>query len=120
MPYRARTVWPESCTCGTGMQVRLILVGVLIAQLGDAATFVVGQALHGIGLESNGLAVMAFQAGGVAGVLLAKGAVIGVVLLVLATTAHRFPRLMVWGGATGTALGLLGVLANVTSLMLLA
>lgn len=105
---------------GAQMQVRLILMGVLLAQLGDAATFTVGVALHGIRLESNGVAVAIYDAAGLQGLLLAKGAAILVTLALLTTTAGRFPRLLVWGSAAATSLGLLGVVANWWSLLLLA
>jgi hypothetical protein len=102
------------------MQVRLILLGLLLAQLGDVGTFFIGHELHGIALESNGFAVAAYRAAGIEGVLLLKGAAISVVLLALAASAARFPRVLVWGGAAATAFGLLGVLANVSSMMLVA
>jgi hypothetical protein len=101
------------------MQVRLILFLILLAQLGDAATFMVGEQLHGIGLESNGVAVAAYRWGGLAGVMLLKAGAIVVTLLVLVVAAGRFPRLLVWGGAAATAFGLLGVSANVWSLLIL-
>jgi hypothetical protein len=102
------------------MEVRLILFFLLLAQLGDAATFMVGEQLHGIGLESNGLAVAAYQWGGLAGVLLLKAGAILVTLFVLTLAAGRFPRLVVWGGAAATAFGLLGFSFNVTALVILA
>ena len=101
------------------MQVRVILFLILLAQLGDAATFMVGEQLHGIGLEANGVAVAAYQWGGLAGVLLLKAVAILVTLLVLVMAAGRFPRLLVWGGAAATALGLLGLTANIWSLVIL-
>jgi hypothetical protein len=97
----------------------LILLVLLVAQLADATTFVVGVSLHGIHLESNGVAVAAYRAGGVEAVLLLKCAAILVVLGMLVTTAGRFPRLLLWGGAAATSMGLLGVAANVTSLMII-
>jgi hypothetical protein len=97
-----------------------MLAGLLIGQLADAATFAVGVALHGIGLESNSFAALAYRWDGVQGVLLFKGGAILVTLAVLVATAARFPRLFVWGAATATGLGLLGMAANVTSLMLLS
>ncbi len=102
------------------MAARLILLATLVAQLGDAVTFVVGQSLHGIGLESNHFAVAAYTWAGLPAVLLIKGTAIVVVLATLVLNATRFPRLLVWGGAAATGMGLLGVLANVTSLLLLA
>jgi hypothetical protein len=38
---------------------------------------------------------------------------------VLVLTARRFPRLLVWGAATATGMGLLGTVANVGSLLIL-
>jgi hypothetical protein len=102
------------------MVPRIILVTLLLAQLADAASFAVGSALHGIGLESNGFAVAVFASSGTGGVLATKGAVIVAVIGLLAATATRFPRLLVWGGAVATSIGLLGFLANVTSLLILA
>ncbi len=92
----------------------------LLVQLADAATFALGVDLHGIGLESNGFAVLAYRWGGIDGVLLLKLAVILTVLGVLVLTARRFPRLLVWGAAAATAVGLLGVLTNIGSLLVLA
>jgi hypothetical protein len=103
-----------------GMQLRVMLAGLLIGQLADAVTFTLGAALHGIGLESNGFAILAYRWEGVDGVLFFKGGAILVTLSVLVATAARFPRLFVWGAAAATGLGLLGMAANVTSLMLLS
>jgi hypothetical protein len=102
------------------MASRVILMALLIAQLADATTFVVGEALHGIGLESNGFAVAVYHSSGVEGMLAVKGAALLVTLATLAATAGRFPRLLVWGGAVATSMGLLGFFTNLTSLLLLA
>ena len=102
------------------MTARVILVALLVAQLADAATFAIGAALHGIGLESNGFAVAVYRTSGAEGVLVLKGGMLLVILATLAATATRFPRLLVWGGAAATSMGLLGFLANVTSLLLVA
>lgn len=102
------------------MVARVILAALLLAQLADATTFMIGQALHGIGLESNGIAVAAYRMAGLPGVLMLKGGAIVVTLAAVAMSARRFPRLLVWGGAAATSIGLLGFLANVTSLVLLA
>jgi len=102
------------------MHTRLILTALVLAQLADAVTFTVGQALHGIGIESNGIARSVYQAGGVDGVLLLKGAVIVLTLGILVFASRRLPRLFVWGAATATSLGLLGALLNTWSLVLLA
>ena len=102
------------------MVPRVILMAILLAQLADAASFAVGHALHGIGLEANGFALAVYWAAGVDGVLVLKGAMIVVILAVLVVTASRYRRLLVWGGAAATSLGLLGFLANVASLLILA
>jgi hypothetical protein len=99
---------------------RLILLGALLAQLADAATFVVGEELYGIDLESNPLALMAFHVGGLAGVMAVKGAVLLIVILVAAAVGGRHPRVLLWTGAAATAIGLLGCAANITSMVLLA
>ena len=98
---------------------RFILFGLVLAQLADAFTFMLGVSRFGIGLESNGIAVHVYQAGGLDSILLLKGAVIVATTTLLAYTAPRFPRLLVWGGATATSIGLLGFAANTTSLVLL-
>ncbi len=102
------------------MHTRLVLTILLVAQLGDAVTFTLGEALHGIGLESNGIVRLAYDQGGLAGVLLLKCATIVLVLAALAVSAPRRPRFFIWLAAAGTAVGLLGVIANVWSLVLLA
>ena len=99
---------------------RFILFGLVLAQLADAATFMVGVSRFGIGLESNGIAAGLYHAGGIDAVLLVKGAVIVATTTLLAYTAPRFPRLLVWGGATATSLGLLGFAANTASILLLS
>jgi len=102
------------------MVARVVLVTILLGQLADAATFALGHALYGIGLESNGVAVAIARRAGGDGVLLAKGAVIVITIGLLALTATRYPRLLVWGGAAATSIGLLGFLANAASLLILA
>ena len=97
-----------------------MLLFLVIVQLLDAITFSLGVNLHGIQLESNGFAVLAYRWGGVDGVLLLKLFVILAVLALLVLTARRFPRLLVWGAAAATAVGLLGVLSNIGSLLVLA
>ena len=97
------------------------MLGLLLAfQLADAATFALGVGLHGIRIESNGFASLAYQWHGLDGVLILKGAAIVFTLGVLVTGAARFPRMFVWGTAAATGLGLLGMAANVTSLVLLS
>lgn len=98
------------------MRTRLILAGLLVAQLGDAISFAVGVQAIGFGAESNSLMGVAYRAGGVDAVLLVKGAAILITLAVLVLSARRFPKLVVMGGATATALGLLGLLLNSVSI----
>lgn len=100
--------------------VRFILFGLVLAQLADAATFMVGVSRFGIGLESNGIATWAYNAAGLDGVLLAKAVVLLVTIGLLVATATRFPRLLVWGGAAATSLGLLGFAVNTASILILS
>jgi hypothetical protein len=99
---------------------RFILFGLVIAQLADAFTFTYGVSRFGIHLESNGIAAGLFHLGGLDAVLLAKGAVIVVTTTLLAYTAHRYARLLIWGGATATTMGMLGFAANSASIALLS
>ena len=97
---------------------RVILFGLVLAQLTDALTFAIGVSRFGIGLESNGIAVGLYRLGGLDAVLLAKGAVLLTTLALLISTVGRFPRLFVWGGAMATSLGFLGFAANASILLL--
>ena len=99
---------------------RLILFGIVLAQLADALTFTIGVSRFGIGLESNGLATAIFHAGGLDGVLLAKAAVLLITIGLMVVAATRYPRLLVWGGAAATAFGLLGFATNSASILLLS
>ena len=98
------------------MRVRLILAGLLAAQLGDAITFAIGVHAIGIGAESNSIMGLAYGAGGVDAVLLLQGAAILLSLGVLVFSAARFPKLVVMAGATATSAGLLGFLLNSVSI----
>ena len=91
---------------------RVILFGLVLAQLADALTFTIGVSRFGIHLESNGIAVWIHRVSGLDGVLLVKGAVILVTIAIIVYAANRFPRLLVWGGAAATSLGLLGFATN--------
>ena len=73
----------------------------------------------GIDLESNGLAAWLYHTTGLDGVLLAKGAVLLTTIGLLVATATRFPRLLVWGGAAATSIGLLGFATNTASILIL-
>ena len=98
-----------------------IMLGLLLAfQLADAATFAFGVTEHGIRLEANGFAGLAYRWHGLDGVLILKGAAIVITLAVLVAGFSRFPRLFVWGAAAATGIGLLGLATNVTSLVLLS
>jgi hypothetical protein len=99
---------------------RFIIFGIVLTQLADAFTFTYGVSRFGIHLESNGFAASLFHAGGLDAVLLLKGAVIVVTTTLLAYTAPRFPRLLTWGGATATSMGLVGFAANSASIALLS
>ena len=98
---------------------RIILLGILLAQLADATTFALAVTRFGISLESNGFAVELYRVAGLEGVLGAKLIVIIAAIALIAVTASRFPRLLVWGGASATSLGLLGFLTNTASMIAL-
>ena len=98
---------------------RLILFGLVLAQLADALTFTIGVSRFGIGLESNGMAVGLYRSAGLDGVLLAKGAAVLAAIAVVTIAADRFPRLLVWGGAAATSLGLLGFATNTATIVIL-
>ena len=97
-----------------------ILTASVLAQLADAMTFTFGVGQFGIALESNSVAVLLYRAGGLDGVLLAKGAAILLSLAILVLAAYRFPRLLFFGGATATSLGLLGFATNTLSILILS
>jgi heme/copper-type cytochrome/quinol oxidase subunit 3 len=99
---------------------RVILFGLVAAQLADAMSFTVGVSRFGVGLESNGFAAALYRAAGFHGVLLVKGAVILATVALLTGIAGRFPRLLVWGGAVATSFGIVGFLANTGSILLLS
>ena len=96
---------------------RIILFGLVLAQLVDALTFTIGVSRFGIDLESNGVAVVLYRELGLDGVLLAKCAAILVSIGMIVYAAHRFPRLLVWGGAAATSLGLLGFATNTLTIL---
>ena len=99
---------------------RVILFGIALAQLTDALTFTIGVSRFGIGLESNGIAALLYGSHGLSGVLIAKAVVLLLTLALLVATASRFPRLLVWGGAAATALGLLGFATNSLTIAILS
>ena len=102
------------------LTTRIILAALVLAQLIDALTFTIGVSRFGIDLESNGLAAWLYLSTGLDGVLLTKGAVLLTTIGLLVATAARFPRLLVWGGAAATSIGLLGFATNTASIMILS
>ena len=99
---------------------RIILFGLVLAQLTDALTFTIGVSRFGIELESNGLAAWLYRSAGLDGVLVAKAVVLLTTIGVLVMSAARFPRLLVWGGAAATSIGFLGFATNTASILLLS
>jgi hypothetical protein len=100
------------------MRIRVVLALLLFAQLADIASFTVGVGLLGIGAEANRLARAVYDAGGIDGVVLLKGAGILLTLAILVYAAPRFPRLALVGGATAATLGAVGALLNTVSIAL--
>lgn len=99
---------------------RFILFGLVLAQLADALTFTLGVSRFGIGLETNTIALSLYLASGLDAVLLLKGAVVVATIGLMVLAAHRFPRLLIWGGAVATSLGLLGFATNAASILVLS
>lgn len=98
---------------------RFILFGLVLAQLADALTFSIGVSRFGIAVESNAMAATLHDISGLDAVLLAKLTAILISIAVLVIAAHRFPRLLVWGGASGTSLGVMGFIANAWSMSII-
>jgi hypothetical protein len=112
--------WRAACNDPSAvLTARLILFGLVLAQLTDALTFTIGVSRFGIDLESNGLVAGLYHSAGLDGVLLVKGAALLTTIGLLVATATRFPRLLVWGGAAATSIGLLGFATNTASILLL-
>jgi hypothetical protein len=99
---------------------RVILFGIAAAQLADALTFTVGVSRFGIGLESNGIAAWLYRSGGLESVLAVKGGVLVATIAIIVATARDFPRLLVWGGAAATSIGLLGFATNSLTIAILS
>lgn len=110
----------RSCHTGVMLTTRIILAGLVLAQLIDALTFTIGVSRFGIGLESNGLIGVLYGMGGLPAVLAVKVAAILLTLSVLVTMADDHPRLLVWGGAAATAMGLLGFATNTITIVALS
>ncbi|MDQ2934141.1 MAG: hypothetical protein M3R49_04015 [Chloroflexota bacterium] len=99
-------------------KVRLVLAGLLIAQLADAVSFAIGISRVGIGAEANGWMRFLYDAGGLPAVMALKGSAILLTLGIVLLAARRYPRLVVLGGATATSLGLLGAFTNTLAIAL--
>lgn len=113
-------VWRAPCNDRyVVLTAKVILWGLVVAQLMDALTFTIGVSRFGIDLESNGFAAWLYVSAGLPGVLLVKGAVLLTTIGLLVATAGRFPRLLVWGGAAATSVGLLGFVTNTASIAIL-
>jgi hypothetical protein len=102
------------------LTARVILWGLVVAQLADALTFTIGVSRFGIDLESNSFVVLLFGAAGLPGVLIFKGVVLLATIGLLVATSARFPRLLVWGGAAATSLGVLGFATNALTITILS
>ena len=102
------------------LTARIILFGLVLAQLVDALTFTIGVSRFGIGLESNGIAAALYHSGGLGSVLIVKLGVLIATIAILVATAEDFPRLLVWGGAAATSIGLLGFATNTASILILS
>jgi hypothetical protein len=100
------------------MKVRLVLAGLLLAQLADAVSFAIGIARLGIGAEANGWMRVLYDEGGLPAVMALKGGAILLTLAILVFAAWRYPRLVILGGAAATSLGLLGFLSNTLAIAL--
>ena len=102
------------------LTTRIILWGLVLAQLGDALTFTIGVSRFGAGVESNGIAAGLYHVGGLESVLVLKLGVLLATIAILVATADDFPRLLVWGGAAATSVGLLGFATNTASIIILS
>ena len=98
---------------------RVILWGLVLAQLTDALTFTIGVSRFGISLESNGIAAALYHLGGLESVLAVKLGVLLATIAIIVATAQDYPRLLVWGGAAATSIGLLGFATNTASILIL-
>ena len=103
---------------GSDPQSRMMLALLVVAQLADACTFAVWVSANGVLGEANPFAVVAYQQLGIEGLLILKGLAILAVLALLVASAGRFRRVFHMGSATATSLGLLGVVTNVTALLM--
>ena len=121
LQYRSgSTVGAPPALGGHVLTTRVILWGIVVAQLTDALTFTIGVSRFGIGLESNGIAGGLYAFGGLESVLALKLGVLLATIAIIVATAQDFPRLLVWGGAAATSIGLLGFATNTATILLLS
>ena len=99
-------------------KVRLILGGLLVAQLADAVSFAIGISRVGIAAEANSWMRLLYDAGGLPALMALKGGAILLTIGILTFAAWRYPRLVILGGATATSLGLLGAFSNTLAIAL--
>jgi hypothetical protein len=99
------------------LPVPLVLAALVAARLADAVTFRLAVEAVGIEAEVNGPAQLVFRAGGADAVAAMKGALIALWVVGLALSASRFPRLLMFGGATATSVGAVGAVANTWALL---
>ena len=90
------------------MQARIMLGLLLVFQLADAATFVLGVTFHGISLEANGFATLAYRWHGLDGVLILKAVAILITLGVLVMGAASLPAALRVGSGGGDRRGAAG------------
>jgi len=77
------------------LSTRIILWGLVLAQLTDALTFTMGVSRFGISLESNGIAAALYHSGGLTSVLVVKAGVLLATIAILVATAEDCPRRLV-------------------------
>lgn len=99
------------------LPVHYSLAAAAAAQVADAVTFRIAVEAVGIGNEANPYAQALFRSGGPDAVLAAKAIVIAFIVIFLAASVGRYPRLFVLGGATATSVGLVGATANIVALV---
>jgi hypothetical protein len=100
------------------VKIRLVLAGLLAAQLADAVSFAIGITRLGIGAEANGWMRFLYDAGGLPAVMALKGGAILLSLAIVVLAGRRYPRIVILGCATATSLGLLGAFSNTLALAL--
>lgn len=100
------------------MKIRLVLAGLLVAQLADAVSFAIGISRVGISAEANGWMRILYDTGGLPAVMALKGGAILLSLAIVVLAGRRYPRVVILGCATATSLGLLGAFSNTVAIAL--